>query len=73
MVVFWVVAPRSLHAIALMEAASTSETLVNFFQSTQRNNPEEGHLRTHRRENLKSYYFLNIHLNITLSSMSRSF
>jgi ribosomal protein S19E (S16A) len=27
-----------------MEAASTSETLVNFYQSTWRNNPEHSHL-----------------------------
>jgi hypothetical protein len=39
----------------IMEAARTSETLVNFYQTTQRYNPEDSHLRTHRRENLKSY------------------
>jgi hypothetical protein len=42
-------------AIALMKAASTSETLVNFYQTTRRYNPEDSHLHTHRRENLKSY------------------
>jgi hypothetical protein len=70
MAVFWVVAPCSLVevyqrfrgpcclAIALMmEAARTSETLVNFYQTTRRYNPEDNHLRTHRRENLKSYKF----------------
>jgi hypothetical protein len=53
--VFWDVAPFSL-AVAcrrfglialMMEAASTSETSVNFYQTTRRNN--------HRRENLKTY------------------
>jgi alpha-beta hydrolase superfamily lysophospholipase len=39
----------------MMEAARTSETLVNFYQTTRRYNPEDSHLRTHRRENLKSY------------------
>jgi t-SNARE complex subunit (syntaxin) len=39
----------------MMEAARTSETLVNFYQTTRRYNPEHSHLRTHRRENLKSY------------------
>jgi hypothetical protein len=39
----------------VMEAARTSETLVNFYQTTRRYNPEDSHLRTHRRENLKSY------------------
>jgi hypothetical protein len=41
--------------IALMEAARTSETLVNFYQTTQRYNPEDSHLCTHRCENIKSY------------------
>jgi hypothetical protein len=31
-----------------------AETLVNY-QTTRRYNPEDSHLRTHRRENLKSY------------------
>jgi hypothetical protein len=39
----------------MMETARTSETLVNFYQTTQRYNPEDSHLHTHRRENLKSY------------------
>jgi hypothetical protein len=38
----------------MMEAASTSETKVNFYQTTRRNNPEDIHLHTRRRENLKS-------------------
>jgi hypothetical protein len=37
-----------------MEAVQTSETFVNSNQSTRRYNPEDGHLRTHRRENLKA-------------------
>jgi hypothetical protein len=36
----------------------TSETLVNFYQTTRRYNPEDSHLRTHRRENLKSFLLL---------------
>jgi hypothetical protein len=39
-----------------MEAARTSKTLVNFYQTTRRYNPEDSHLPTRRRENLKSYY-----------------
>jgi hypothetical protein len=35
---------RSLLPALLMEAASTSETSVNFYQTTRRNNPEDGHL-----------------------------
>jgi hypothetical protein len=36
----------------MMEAASSSETLVNFYQITWRNNPEDSHLYTRYRENL---------------------
>jgi hypothetical protein len=38
-----------------MEAASASETSVNFYQTTRRNNPEDNHLHLRRRENLKSH------------------
>jgi hypothetical protein len=41
----------------MMEAASTSETAVNFYQATRRNNLEDIHLHTRRRENLK-YHFM---------------
>jgi hypothetical protein len=41
----------------MMEAARSSETLVNFYQTTRRYNPEDSHLRTHRRENLKPYSY----------------
>jgi hypothetical protein len=37
----------------MMEAASTSETPVNFYQTAWRNNPEDSHFHTRRRENLK--------------------
>jgi hypothetical protein len=55
MVVFWVVAPCSLAevyrrfrgAIALMmEAASTSETSVNVYQTAWRNNSEHSNFHT---------------------------
>jgi hypothetical protein len=39
----------------MKEAVSTSEKSVNFYQTTWRNIPEESHLHTHRRENLKSH------------------
>jgi hypothetical protein len=43
----WVVAPRCLVAV------STSETSENFYRTTLRDNPEDSHLHTRRRENLK--------------------
>jgi hypothetical protein len=60
MAVFWVVVPCSLVEVyqrfkgpccrhhpgveLLMEAARTSEMLVNFYQNTRRYNPEDSHL-----------------------------
>jgi hypothetical protein len=44
----------------MMDAESTSETSVNFYQTTRRYNPEDSYLRIRHRENLKSYlYFLD--------------
>jgi hypothetical protein len=37
----------------MMEMVSTSETSVNFYQTTRRNIPEGSHIHTRRRENLK--------------------
>jgi hypothetical protein len=39
----------------MMEAGSTSQTSVNFYQATRRNNPENSHLHTRRPENLRSH------------------
>jgi hypothetical protein len=36
------------------DGGSTSETSVNVYQTTRRYNPEDSHLHTRRRENLKS-------------------
>jgi hypothetical protein len=47
--------PRCLLVALLMEAASTSETSVNVYQTTRRNNPEYSHLHAGHRENLKSH------------------
>jgi hypothetical protein len=46
---------------AMMEAVSTSETLVNFYE-TWCNNPEDSHLHTHYRTNLKSHTVCTHHL-----------
>jgi hypothetical protein len=44
---------RTLIAL-MMEAASTSEMSVKFYQTTRPNNPEDSHLHSRRCENLKS-------------------
>jgi hypothetical protein len=44
-----------------MEAARTSETFENFYQTTRRYNPEDSHLHTRRHENLK-FYEVNLHV-----------
>jgi hypothetical protein len=51
----------------MMEAARTSETLVNVYQNTRRYNPEDSHIRAHRCENLKSY--LNSHIRGYLTAL----
>jgi hypothetical protein len=45
---------RGLLIALMMEAVSISETSANFYQTTRRYNPEDSHLHTRRRENLKS-------------------
>jgi hypothetical protein len=61
MSVFWVVAQCSLVEVYLsfitvmMEAASISETSANLSQTTLRYSPENIHLHTRRRMNLRSY------------------
>jgi hypothetical protein len=42
----------------MMGVASPSETSVNFYQFTWCNNPEDSHLHTRHRENLKSQRLL---------------
>jgi hypothetical protein len=68
MTIFWGVAPCSLVDVTdiselltdsimalMMEAVSTSETSVNFYQTTRSNITEDTHLHTRRQENLKSH------------------
>jgi hypothetical protein len=43
----------------MMEAASTSETSVNVHRTARRNNPEDSHLHTRLREELKSHQLDN--------------
>jgi hypothetical protein len=46
--------PSSRRWVLMMEAVRTSWNVVNLHRSTRRYDPEDRHLRTHRRENLKS-------------------
>jgi hypothetical protein len=56
MAVFWVVVVVVVSEVLVasiiremtMEAASTPETSVNFYQTTRRNNPEDSHLHARR-------------------------
>jgi hypothetical protein len=47
--------PLGLLVALMMEAASASEMPVNFYQTTRRNDTEDSHLHTRRRENLRSH------------------
>jgi hypothetical protein len=42
----------------MLEAASTFETLVNLYQTAQRNNLEGSHITTRRRQSLKFHVVL---------------
>jgi hypothetical protein len=48
--------PQGLIIALMVEASNTSETLVNFYQTIRRNNPEDSHIHIRRRENLKSCF-----------------
>jgi hypothetical protein len=45
--------PRDVLIALMMEAASTCETSVKFYQTILHKNPEDSHLHTRRREKLK--------------------
>jgi hypothetical protein len=49
-----------LEAASTLHPANTSETSVNFYQSTRRNNPEDSHLLTRRHESLKPHSINNL-------------
>jgi hypothetical protein len=49
----------------MMEAVSTFETSVNFYETTRRN-IQEGHLHTRRLENLNIYRFLSVEILVAV-------
>jgi hypothetical protein len=44
--------PRGLLIALMMEAARTSEVLVNFYRTTRRYNPEDSHLHLQSQDEL---------------------
>jgi hypothetical protein len=50
----------SVSIALMMEAVSSSETSVNIYQTTRRDFPEDSHLHTRRRENLKSHLIYTV-------------
>jgi hypothetical protein len=62
--------PYKLGRSPWWRAASTSETSVNFYQTTRRNNPEDSHLHTRCSENLKSR---PRRANFTLSNLKKDY
>jgi hypothetical protein len=52
----------------MMEAVSTSETSVNLYETKRRNIPEDIHLHTHRRENLKSHIIIALMMEAVSTS-----
>jgi hypothetical protein len=87
--VFWDVAPCNLVKStdvsemlgdvitrAVMEAGSTSETSVNYYQTTRSNIPEDSHLLTRRRENFVSRLngvMSSVHLSALLPKQCNGF
>jgi hypothetical protein len=47
--------------VLMMEAVSSSETSVNFYQTALCNIPKNSHIHTRRRENLKCFEFICMH------------
>jgi hypothetical protein len=53
----------------MMEAANTSETLVNFCDTTRRYNPEDRYLHTRLRDNLKFRKLYPFHFTVKKSKI----
>jgi hypothetical protein len=84
MTIFWDIAPCSLVETdrrfrgayclhyqndEMMEAVRTSQKTINFYQTTRRNIPEDSHIHTRRRENLKFHQDFIIYYSIFSSSI----
>jgi hypothetical protein len=51
----------------MVEAVSTFETSVNFYQTTRCNIPEDSYINIRRRENLKSHLGISFFNNTSVS------
>jgi hypothetical protein len=58
-----------LHHTLMMETASTSETLINFYQTTRCYSPEDSHLHTRRPEKLNFFYYPPIYAQVFPSGL----
>jgi hypothetical protein len=54
--------------VLMMEAASNSETSVNFYHTAWQKNPKDSHLHTHCHQNLKSHLLPSSSLHIIIIS-----
>jgi hypothetical protein len=62
-----VVSYKLKDAALMMEAVSTCEKSVNFYETTRRNIPEDSHLHTRHREHLKSQQVLSLTVEVLTS------
>jgi hypothetical protein len=53
-----------IRAMMMVEAVSTSEMSVNVYQTAWTYNPQDSHLHTRHRKNLKSYFYQTTWRNI---------
>jgi hypothetical protein len=66
MTVFWDAAPCSLAIALMMEAARTSETSVNVYQTIRRNIPEDSHLKPSNLLKGTEYLVISWSVNVLL-------
>jgi hypothetical protein len=61
MTAYWDVAPLKFTDVSEALPAYITRAMGNFYQTTRRNIPEDSHLSTRRRENLKSHIYLFVY------------
>jgi hypothetical protein len=66
-----VLAAFIIRAMMIVKAARTSQTSVYFYQTTQRNNPEDSHFHACRCGKLKSYFEIFAFMKIKEKNIRR--